>query len=115
MVYTLPALKTIIASDDMRQDIRIAIGLVFVGLLGALLLCEAGVRCWKHWHPIRAVRSDRPWYYYAADDVKRVKNFPFSEEKPSGVFRIAVVGDSFSYPTHSSIWMMFMSGVLKEF
>ena len=41
--------------------------------------------------------SDRPKAYYVPADATTAQDRPYSPQKPDGVFRIAVVGDSFSF------------------
>lgn len=69
-----------------------------VGLLAALLVLEILVRLLV---PVRTERgvgwSDRPRFYFRAQGGPNMQDYPRTVPKPAGVFRIAVIGDSFSF------------------
>lgn len=53
-------------------------------------LIEARSRETKQW-------SDRPPFYFQHEGSPTLKDYPYSEQKAPGTFRIAVVGDSYSF------------------
>ncbi len=74
----------------------IIIFMVLFGLGVALLAVEIGYRMVvaqskpKTW-------SDRPVPYFWPEGAANLQDYPYAEPKPAGVFRIAVVGDSFTF------------------
>lgn len=75
----------------------IALALSIFGLLFALILLEVGFRIFyfvagqpKHW-------VDRPASYLMPEKSSTLQDRPYDPKKPKNTFRIAVVGDSFSF------------------
>lgn len=64
------------------------------GLTISLFLLEAGFRIVfredARW-------SDRPFAYFKAEQAKTLQDYAYAESKPEGGFRIAVVGDSYTF------------------
>jgi hypothetical protein len=68
------------------------------GLLIALIGVEIAFRLIGGDKPAPGV-SDRPEFYYAHNNAETFKGAGYPAEKPAGEFRIAVVGDSFTFAT----------------
>ena len=84
------------------KNLLISSCLAGLGLLIPTLALEVYIR-WLEPAPQLAPTSpihagDRPHYYYKASGTRSFKNRPFSVNKPKNVFRIAAIGDSFTYP-----------------
>lgn len=80
----------------MAERLRLA-ALVIVATALALGGVEAGVRLWLAHRPA-APRDDRPAFFYAPLNAIPVHDYPHATSKPAHVFRILVVGDSFTFP-----------------
>jgi len=69
-----------------------------IGLAVALGLVEAGVRLLV---PVRSEAgpgwSDRPRFYFRSPAAPSMQDYPHDATKPSNVFRIATIGDSFTF------------------
>ncbi len=63
------------------------------------LFVEIGYRVLASAPPPQAIPTDRPEFYYAHSGTTSVHDLPRAVEKPENTFRIAVIGDSFSFPT----------------
>lgn len=74
----------------LLNAVTAAAGLVFV-----LALVEAAVRAALH--SPQAARSDRPQYYYVPDTSDTLQDYPHAEPKPEDIYRVAVIGDSFTF------------------
>lgn len=64
----------------------------------ALALVELGVRIL--FVPLQQAGpgwDDRPLFYYRAPDMPSMQDFPYQIPKPEGRFRIAAIGDSFTF------------------
>ena len=82
------------AKSWLRQ-LLIGAALSLGGLAFALLLFEVGIRLLakdtpEQWH-------DRPKYFYLPQNAKDQRAQTHLKQKPANTFRIAVVGDSFSF------------------
>jgi hypothetical protein len=65
------------------------------GVLMSLVIIECG---WRIASSAERTRwSDRPTSYFRPPGSKTFQDYPYEEAKPDGTFRIAVVGDSFSF------------------
>ena len=67
--------------------IGIALSLLAVELVFRLALSKGGPPKW----------DDRPKPYFVPEDAKTFQDYPYQAKKPEGVFRIAVIGDSFTF------------------
>jgi lysophospholipase L1-like esterase len=67
------------------------------GLLVALLVLEVCVRVFLTSSGTGSAWSDRPAFYYSHEKAEFLRDTAYEPEKPTGVYRIAVVGDSFSF------------------
>jgi lysophospholipase L1-like esterase len=74
--------------------------MLFCGILLALLVFEIGFRVWLRVAPKTVQRNDRPEIYYAPAGSASPSDFTYSREKPPHTFRIAAIGDSFTFPTY---------------
>ena len=74
--------------------------LVLVGVGFALVLLELVVRVAEWRRPVRTEWDDRPRFYFRPKQAPAQQGNVYSREKPAGVFRIAVVGDSISFGPH---------------
>ena len=72
--------------------------IAFAGVVLGLLLLEVAVRAVLRVAAASAVKPDRPPYYYRYAGTQSYANDSFSLQKPSNVFRIVAVGDSFTFP-----------------
>ena len=68
-----------------------------LGLLLGLLGVEAIVRAFIYRGQVAASWSDRPKFYYATEQTDTLQDYRYKKTKSEDVFRIAVVGDSFSF------------------
>ena len=66
------------------------------GLITAFLIVEVGLRLMKSAVPAMSP-NDRPSFYYLPSSAESFRDRRYPFEKPVGTFRIAVVGDSFSF------------------
>ena len=75
-------------------------------LVVCLVMVEVGFRIWLSGQAKKLasglpnpVQAERPEFYYAPGGSGPVHDFPRMPEKGPGVFRVVVIGDSFTYPT----------------
>lgn len=72
---------------------------IFISVLGIFLTLGLLEICFrfmeKRMQPTQW--SDRPTYYFQAEKSPTLQDYPYTAEKAPGTFRIAVVGDSFSF------------------
>lgn len=73
--------------------------LILFGVILALVLVEVGFRLLRAAFPPIGFSSDRPKAYFLPAGAPNSRDYPYGYEKPPGVFRIAVVGDSFTFGT----------------
>lgn len=71
--------------------------LAVLGTFLALLAAEAGFRIASGFAAPKRPWSDRPAFYFQDDAAKTLQDYAFTVDKPPQVFRIAVVGDSYSF------------------
>lgn len=65
-----------------------------VSVIVSLVIFEIGFRLVK---PVKISWSDRPKEYVIPEDAPTFQDYPHEAVKPKGVYRIAVVGDSFTF------------------
>ena len=104
-VESVPSTSDIVFPRKGRMGGRygsalLKLGLVVIGSLFALILFEVLFRVVSALHPMRPTRSDRPAFYYAPQNSFRAQDYAYDMAKPEGTFRIAIIGDSFTYPTY---------------
>jgi hypothetical protein len=84
------------AVSSQHDSWRVKLGLLAFGLLLVLLMLEVVIRVLEsrnehlEWH-------DRPVMSYVPAATPDNRNFPYTKAKPPGVFRIIVLGDSFTF------------------
>ena len=66
---------------------------IVIGLLGVELV----FRAFMFLKSTPPAWSDRPAYYYQHSNSETIQDYPFLAEKPKDVYRIAVIGDSFTF------------------
>jgi hypothetical protein len=71
--------------------------LLIGGTLLALVVVEAGFRLAGLLSRRERAREDRPEFYYSHELAPTLKDHPYQVPKPAGTFRIAAVGDSFTF------------------
>lgn len=69
----------------------------FFGVFVALLMVEIVFRAAGLFSTPAKKWSDRPEYYFKDQAASTIQDYSYSEEKPGDVFRISVIGDSFSF------------------
>ena len=75
-------------------------GLLFLlSMVVCAVMLEVLVRLWSHFSPPQTLVHPRPTFFYAQSGGLSPTEYDYSREKPEGVFRIVVVGDSFTFPT----------------
>lgn len=67
------------------------------GILFALILAEAALRIYLRMAKPAAAWSDRPEFYFKHEAAATLQDFPYNPIKQDNIFRIAVVGDSFTF------------------
>ncbi|MCB0321680.1 MAG: SGNH/GDSL hydrolase family protein, partial [Bdellovibrionales bacterium] len=75
----------------------ISLAIPFVGLLGGAILVECLLRGYLALQPKPHPWSDRPNFYFAHEELPTAQDLPHLPKKPHDVFRIGVVGDSFTF------------------
>lgn len=69
-----------------------------LGIVVSLLCVELVVRLFGASSSAGGPRwSDRPTFYYRSPSAPSMQDYPHSPSKPSGLFRIAAIGDSFTF------------------
>ncbi len=76
--------------------ITLSISLTSLSVLFTFLFFEGGVRLYEHLAKKEQL-SDRPQYFYIPSDAKTFQDESHIHDKQPGVFRIAVLGDSFTF------------------
>ena len=79
------------------KSFLISLGTTVFGLVFALGFVELGVRVLAPSAPKGPKWSDRPEFYFRAPGAPTMQNYPYNPQKPAGTFRVAVVGDSFTF------------------
>jgi lysophospholipase L1-like esterase len=68
-----------------------------LGLLFSLLLIEGGYRLVNGMQAVQPSWSDRPSHYLNPRNSKTLQGNSYESQKPAGTYRIAVLGDSFTF------------------
>lgn len=80
------------------KNIIMGLAVSLVGITISLVAIEIVVRLAI---PLRTDKgpgwSDRPLFYFRSPSVPSMQDYPYEAQKPAGVFRIAAIGDSFTF------------------
>lgn len=79
------------------RELGIGLAVAAIGLVVTLGLVEIIFRIAQRFTTTEPVASGRPPYYFAHESSPTLQDYPYAAEKPADVFRIAVVGDSYSF------------------
>ena len=79
------------------KSLLVTLGTTIFGIVIALGVVEVGVRTLASSGPKGPKWSDRPVFYFRAPGAPTMQNYPYNPQKPAGTYRIAVVGDSFTF------------------
>jgi hypothetical protein len=79
------------------KSLLITLGTTIFGIVIALGIVEIAVRLLAPSAPKGPKWSDRPAFYFRAPGAPTMQNYPYNPQKPAGTYRIAVVGDSFTF------------------
>lgn len=84
--------------DDKTKHAGIlaTLGALSIGLIISLLAVEGLIRVAGKFQT-KTTWTDRPAAYYKAESSKTLQDYAYSEQKDPNKFRIAVVGDSFTF------------------
>ncbi len=78
------------------KQLTLCLFLTLLGLVFSLGLLECGFRLLETFSK-KVEWSDRPTYYFQHEASPTLQDYPYTPDKPENTFRIAVVGDSFSF------------------
>jgi lysophospholipase L1-like esterase len=85
------------SNGEPRPSFWMLLSIPVLGILASLLIVEILVRIFL-WTQHSAGRwSDRPRRYFFAEASRSVRDYYYPVQKPSGTFRIATIGDSFTF------------------
>lgn len=87
----------------MNKGLRNGLLLTLVSLALTILIIEGGVRIWEACRLQSATWSDRPEEYFAHEEQTSLQDFPRGNAVNKEGFRIAVVGDSFTFAPYLQI------------
>ncbi len=76
--------------------VAVLLALPVIGIVASLVLIEIVFRVALS-GPGKKMWDDRPKPYYSAEDAKTLQDRAYPEKKEAGVYRIAVIGDSFAF------------------
>lgn len=92
------------------KSVLLQITAPLIGTLLALTLLEVFVRLFVPQKTERSPAwSDRPIFYFRAPGAPTMQGYPYSQQKSEGTFRIAVIGDSFSFAPYMQFTDTFAS------
>ena len=83
--------------QSVKQHVLAPAALLLGSSLFCLVLLEVGFRVFSALSVPPPEWSDRPGHYYFQEGAVNYQDYIYSKQKPPGTFRIAVVGDSFTY------------------
>lgn len=83
--------------SSSKKTILLGLGVSLIGVLVALIGVEIIVRNFLLTKSSPQQKNDRPISYYLPPGTESFKEFAYQAKKPANTFRIAVVGDSFSF------------------
>lgn len=83
--------------SSTRFDMKLKLTLLISGIALALILLELGLHLTPHDRG-RSLRSARPWYYYQTPERPERARPVEKRPKAAGDYRVAVLGDSFTFP-----------------
>lgn len=92
-----PALDGTLPLEPVRDSWRVKLLLIVFGLAISLLFIELAFRIARPAIVEHAKWEDRPTHWYLPESSLEPRDFYYSPHKAPGVFRIVVVGDSFTY------------------
>lgn len=78
-------------------SVLVTLATAVFGVVMALGVVEVGVRTFVSTAPKGPKWSDRPAFYFRSPGAPTMQNYPYNPQKPAGTFRVAVVGDSFTF------------------
>jgi hypothetical protein len=83
---------------SILKNIIVSISICLIGIASALLALELAVRALL---PAQSGTGlgwdDRPLFYFRAPQMPSMQDFPYQLPKPESTFRIAAIGDSFTF------------------
>jgi hypothetical protein len=79
------------------KSVLITVATALFGTAVALGVVEVGVRLFVPSAPKGPKWSDRPVFYFRSPGAPTMQNYPYNPNKPAGAYRIAVIGDSFTF------------------
>ncbi|RIL12555.1 MAG: hypothetical protein DCC75_00205 [Proteobacteria bacterium] len=79
------------------RKLFIPLGLTITGLIVSLVGLEVAFRIYERIIPPAGSWSDRPDFYFKHEGSETLQDYPYPAAKSPGAFRIAVVGDSYSF------------------
>ena len=79
------------------SSLLVTVATSLFGIFVALGFVEVGVRLFVPKGPQRIAWNDRPTFYFRAPNAPTMQDYPHNPTKAPGTFRIAVIGDSFTF------------------
>jgi len=79
------------------KSVLVTLATTIFGTLVALGVVEGGVRLFVPSKPQGPKWSDRPVFYFRSPGAPTMQNYPYNPKKPAGTYRVAVIGDSFTF------------------
>lgn len=81
----------------MKRTFFTALALTLLGCLASLVMFEIAFRMLGHFSQPITAWIDRPPFYFQAEGATTVQDYLHSPQKPPNTFRIAIVGDSYTF------------------